>query len=146
MKHHPWRLCTLLLPLLCLAGRPLVAQSTGIVTKGGLNAEVLVKDIFAAGVCETITNVRAIGSSRGIGYFENGGGIIGLERGIMLATGPIENAAGPNDATDTGSEIGSGGSHPDLQALATRPVFDGVGLEFDFVPLDSIVTFRYVFA
>ena len=37
-------------------------------------------------------------------------------------------------------------SDVDLVKLATGPVFDVVGIEFDFVPLDSFVNFRYVFA
>ncbi len=131
----------LLLPF-CLSGQ----SDSGIVTQGDLSAESLVEDIFADGVCETITNIRAIGDPRGIGYFENGSSSIGLDRGIILATGSIENAAGPNEATDRHDDFEYSFDDPDLGLLADTVIYDAVGLEFDFVPLDSIIAFRYVFA
>lgn len=135
-------LLTLWLSATALSGQ----DSTGIVTQSGLSADELVKDIFADGVCETITNIRAIGDNRGIGYFEGGSSSIGLERGIILATGRIENSAGPNEATDRHDDFEYVSNDPDLRQLADTAVYDAVGLEFDFVPLDSTVAFRYVFA
>jgi gliding motility-associated-like protein len=118
----------------------------GIVTDGGYSVEELVTDIFVNGACETISNVNSIGNSDGIGYFENGGNIIGLENGIILSTGEITSAKGPNDASDTSGNFDDASGDPDLDSIAIEDVFDAVGIEFDFEPLDSFVTFRYVFA
>lgn len=122
------------------------AQSGGIVTDPNYEPDVLVRDIFASGACETITNISAIGNRRGIGYFENASHILGLDRGIILSTGEVEHAAGPNNAADISGDLGDHSGDQDLNSLATASVHDDVGLEFDFVPLDSFVTFRYVFA
>lgn len=110
------------------------------------SANQLVRDIFVRGICNNITNISTIGSAAGIGYFENGLSSIGLDKGIILSTGPIAHALGPNNLTDKSGDFNYNGGDPDLDILARTRVRDRAGLEFDFVPLDSFVTFRYVFA
>lgn len=117
-----------------------------IVTRGGYDVETLVRDIFVKGGCENVSNIRSSGHRDGIGYFEQGQSTIGLSEGVILATGAIKNAEGPNHVTDASSFFDVGGSDQDLRQMATDRLYDPVGLEFDFVPLDSFVTFRYVFA
>lgn len=127
--------------------RPItVAPPQGIVTDGDYSVETLVRDIFIAGACDNVTNIQAIGDARGIGYFENGANGIGLERGIILATGDISNASGPNNVTDRSGNFFDSSTDPHLGALATGALKDVVGLSFDFTPLDTLVTFSYVFA
>lgn len=110
------------------------------------SAEQLVNDVFASGDCELITNIQGIGSSNGIGFFSGGANIFGFDRGIILSTGHVNSAPGPNTTNDTGSELEGQTGDIDLVRIAEEAVFDRVGLEFDFVPLDSSVTFRFVFA
>ena len=118
----------------------------GIQTDDSFSVEDLVQDVFVSGACNTITNIRAIGDERGIGYFQNGGASIGIPRGVIIATGPVRNAVGPNTATDKSGDFLDNSGDPDLDIMATDNVSDAVGIEFDFMPLDSIVTFSYVFA
>ncbi|MCB0638453.1 MAG: choice-of-anchor L domain-containing protein, partial [Lewinella sp.] len=130
---------------LWIGGWSLPAQ-TVLVTHNDFTANTLVKDIFASGACENIDLIQPIGHTAGIGYFENGSASIGLDRGIILSTGPTSNAPGPNSATDRSGDFNDNSGDPDLSSLATGAVRDAVGIEFDFVPLDSFVSFRYVFA
>lgn len=125
-----------------------MAQSNpqSIQTDDGYEIDYLVKNIFAKGACNNITNVTRNGDHRGVGYFENGSEVIGLERGIMLATGPIQNARGPNTVSNKSGNFGDGSGDPDLNIMTGANVVDAVSIEFDFVPLDSFITFRYVFA
>lgn len=118
----------------------------GIQTDDSFTVEELVQDVFVTGACNTITNIRAIGSEKGIGYFESGEASIGMSRGVIIATGPVGNAEGPNTATDKSGDFMDDSGDPDLNLMATGDVKDAVGIEFDFMPLDSIVTFSYVFA
>ncbi len=118
----------------------------------GINAdpdfpvEDLVQEVFARGACETITDVQSIGNEQGIGFFSNGLDVIGIEEGIILSTGNVTNAHGPNTASDISTDFGDGSGDPDLDSIAIEEVKDAVGISFDFIPLDSIITFRYVFA
>lgn len=157
MRYLPYRLL-LLLMLIVLFNRstlphrtpPALAQAFpgggGIQTSGGYSAESLVKDVFAKGACDNISNIRRLGNSDGIGYFENGKTSIGMERGIVIATGSIKQAEGPNQAGDRSGNLNDMTGDPDLAKLSTHRILDAVGIEFDFVPLDSFVRFRYVFA
>ena len=152
MKKVPW---IFLFPLVFYSGigfrsigeLPRAAlPPEGIHTEGGFAPDQLVRDIFAKGACDNIYNVKALGPSDGLGFFENGESSIGINSGIILATGPISHAHPPNNADDKSGNFNASGEDPDLKLLATGPVHDAVGIEFDFVPLDSFVTFRYVFA
>jgi gliding motility-associated-like protein len=120
--------------------------SDSIITDGSYTTEELVKDIFVKGTCDNISNISPIGETQGIGYFENGIPSIGINRGIILATGNISNSSGPNQATDRSGNFYDESGDPDLSVLSSGAVKDAVGIEFDFIPLDSFVTFRYVFA
>lgn len=115
-------------------------------TEVGFTPEELVKNVFAGGTCDNISQIKGLGNPDGIGYFENGFASVGLDRGIILATGPVAYAANSNSEGDKSGDFGDKTSDPDLSQLATGSIRDRVGLEFDFVPLDSFVTFRYVFA
>lgn len=121
-------------------------RQEGIRTSDKFSVGTLVQDIFVGGACKNVSNIKALGNAKGIGYFEQGGSSIGIERGIILATGPIGNAEGPNAKGDLGGDFKDASGDPDLRNLTAAPIFDAVGLEFNFVPLDSLVTFRYVFA
>lgn len=140
MKKYAW--FWIMLVLVCTK----VRAQQGIVTHNDFTAQTLVKDIFASGACDNIDLISPIGHTNGLGYFENGLDIIGLDRGIILSTGPTHNAAGPNNETDKSGDLPGDGNDADLSRLSTGLVRDAVGIEFDFVPLDSIVRFRYVFA
>jgi gliding motility-associated-like protein len=121
-------------------------MAEGIKTDDGFSVEKLVQEIFVRGACKNIFNIKAEGDKSGIGYFENGESSIGIKRGIILATGPIGNSAGPNNERDISGDFKDLNGDADLQKITAIKVQDAVGLEFDFIPLDSLVTFRYVFA
>lgn len=70
---------------------------------------------------------------------------IGLQSGVILTSGSINNAVGPNANTGITTD-NNGGSDPDLVAVANGTVYDACVLQFDFVPESDTVKFRYVFA
>ncbi|THH36434.1 choice-of-anchor L domain-containing protein [Neolewinella litorea] len=134
---------------LCWAAAGLLAQSAApsIQVDPNYDAERLVREVFANDRCQTIFNIRQIGTNpSGIGYFSGSEDVVGFNRGIILSTGKVKDAVGPNKATNTGSKLSGPTPDPDLDLIANQGVFDHSGLEFDFVPLESEVTFRYVFA
>lgn len=90
------------------------------------------------------------GDDRSLHYFENGktgSGQLGIERGLLLATGPALSAEGPNSGT--GNLDGGTGLGPDPDLGTIIPAADirsGSILEFDFVPYTDKATFDFVFA
>lgn len=125
----------------------LQGQSGQLLTDPNYDAVTLVRDVFAGGRCETISNIAPIGAAAGIGFFSGGEDIVGFDRGIILSTGKVTDAIGPNQSRQTGEAPLEGQTGDiDLRFIAEETIYDRVGLEFDFVPLNSEVVFRYVFA
>lgn len=134
-----------LLCCLCLSFH-LVAQES-IQTENNLGVEDLVKNVFIKGNCRNVSNIRAIGDeTSSIGQFKNGATIFNINDGIILSTGAIDLANGPNIDNESGYAFNTESNDPDLSQLATDSLFDVTGIEFDFVPIDDKVSFRYVFA
>lgn len=112
----------------------------------GIAADVLVKDVFVGGDCFDISNVTSFGLASQLGTFSNGLSNIGFNSGVILSTGPAVFAVGPNDDDQKG--VGFFGPTPDadLSTLTAGVLFDKAGLEFDFIPTQSPITFNFVFA
>ncbi len=87
---------------------------------------------------------------RPLAYFSHAE-CLGMDDGILLGTGPVNgagtyNAEGPNSAYN-GMSGGYPGNDSDLQALLNQGLVNSISiLEFDFIPLQSEVSFDYIFA
>jgi uncharacterized repeat protein (TIGR01451 family) len=93
----------------------------------------------------TVSNVTYTGANEAGGTFSGGTGVVGFEDGIILSSGTLGNVVGPNvDDGITTSHAGPGDE--DLDTLSGFTTNDAAVLEFDFVPDDSSLSFRYVFA
>ena len=125
----------------------LLPAQEGIQTENDLGVEDLIKDVFIKGNCRNVSNIDFLGNdSLSLGQFENGISTISIGDGIILSSGDIALAPGPNIDNEAGFFFNLQSSDPDLTQLATGTLFDVTGIEFDFVPLDDRVTFKYVFA
>lgn len=120
----------------------------------GWSADSLVRNIFLnSGV--QVSNVTFNGSSDtifcdNIGIFDTGDTPtnLGIESGIIIATGNVRVAEGPNQNGGYNLPIPPNCANTDDQSLlsiATGNIVDGAVLEFDFVPYDSVIKFNYVF-
>ena len=122
-------------------------QMASIVTDPNYSAQQLIEDVFIGGGCFEISNVAPIGNTQGIGYFSNGGSSVNIDEGVILATGVIANAHGPNTVTNSiTTNFGDSSGDQDLNILSGGNVFDAVGIEFDFTPTVDMIEFNYVFA
>jgi len=108
--------------------------------------EELVKDHFIKGSCQNVSNIQSFGNELGIGYFSNAENVLGFSTGIIISTGDITDAEGPNDRIATTGIYDNIIGDVDLDIFSTSVVIDATGIEFDFVPFSNQVTFKYVFA
>ena len=67
------------------------------------------------------------------------------KRGIVLSTGNVFHAVGPNNSTNT-SSLSFEGKDFELSKLANGKIYDYTCLEFDFIPFSDSVSFRFFFA
>ena len=128
---------------------PLLAQP--ITVSNTMTPTQLVQNVLA-GPGVTISNVTFNGVpgtsvNNQIGTFNNGNGSIGVPNGVILATGGITVALGPNNSANASVPVdNNAGADPDLTTLANNTTFDKAILEFDFIPSGDTLRFNYSFA
>ncbi len=103
----------------------------------------LVENIFITG-CLTAENISYTGNSNAIGYFSNGIPGLDFNEGIIISSGDVADAAGPNTAGNTSTNY-NGAGDSDLDAIALGDTHDAAVLEFDFTPATDMISFEYVF-
>lgn len=100
----------------------------------------------------SVSNITFSGNPAQIGYFAANGSNIGLDSGVVMTSGNVNNLVPPL----TPSTSWGGPGDPDLlataQSVTSNPsagsitsTFDAAILEFDFVPDGDLVSFRFVF-
>ena len=143
------RLGSLVVVLLVVSS--LIGQENGTIqTDANYTPTQLIKDIFIGGDCFEVENIRYSGSPDAIGVFQSGERSINIEKGVILSTGNINNAEGPNVSTRISTDFEE--FYPtdnDLETLLdSREVTleDVVILEFDFTPTTDRIQFQYAFA
>ncbi|MFC7773967.1 T9SS type B sorting domain-containing protein [Flavobacterium sp. GCM10027622] len=115
----------------------------------------LVNSVLVNSPCVNITNVSSrtgtnFGSTNGIGYFENTNPAFPFTNGVLLTTGNVLNAPGPNT-----SDLSDGSSAwPGDANLETILAASGINmssrnatvLEFDFTSYSNYFNFQFLFA
>jgi gliding motility-associated-like protein len=129
-----------LVSVLLLSSYSSVAQ---MLVTTGQTAQQLANIIAGPGV--VVSNASITGSATAIGAFNSGANPIGtnVPSGVVFGTGNVTDFA-QNQTTFSSSVTGSPGI-PYLANLAGITSYDGLILEFDFVPNADWVSFDYVF-
>lgn len=112
----------------------------------------LVSDVLI-GPGVSVSNINFKGDKNtGISEFfysnVTGSNNLGLDRGVFLSTGNVQNASGKNSSQNTGSQ-GSNVSDKDLDSIIKitgKKTTDATVIEFDFIPMSDSIQFKYVFA
>ena len=123
-----------------------------ITTDESRTAQQLIENVLINSGCASITNVSVSGGNfpsgaKSFGYFNANGSSFPFTEGIILSTGRISNAPGPNDfISDDGSDSSWVGDADLNQALNLNNSFNATILEFDFVPIGTQISFDYIFS
>lgn len=111
------------------------------------NPTHLVEDVLITG-CLQAFNVTYTGDNLSIGYFHRNPAALPpnwpFAGGIVMTSGLAQNAKGPNNSGGT-SYNSTGPSDPTLNAIIPQTTNDACVLDFDFIPADNVVAFRYIF-
>ncbi len=114
------------------------------------SVEELIETVFIGGDCFQVEpgSIRYEGDEEGVGFFSSGTDALNMEEGIILSTGKVENAVGPNEKYNTGNWLSGSASDPDLEQLLddNYNLRDRASLEFDFTPTSEMISFEFVFA
>ncbi|MCB0792948.1 MAG: choice-of-anchor L domain-containing protein [Flavobacteriales bacterium] len=137
-------------PVLFLLLASTVARGQLVVNNTQTPAQLVQNVLLGGGV--TASNITFNGAPANViteqaGEFNSTNANVGITSGILLATGDVANALGPND--DGGSTTGGGfwgQTDVDLETLAGNTINDAAVLEFDFLVTGDSLKFNFVFA
>ncbi|MBK9177502.1 MAG: choice-of-anchor L domain-containing protein [Flavobacteriales bacterium] len=104
--------------------------------------EQLARSISGAGV--QISNPSITCHAQGYGEFTYSGTQLGLESGVILTSGRIADAIGPNNVENTTFQQGTAGSAL-LNTVTGRTTYDACRFEFDIIPSGDSLSFAFVF-
>lgn len=110
------------------------------------NATYLINNVLLGGGV-TASGITYSGDPSQIGYFDGSATFLGINDGLILTSGDIFSAVGPNNQSGvTGANPALSGTDPDLQVL-TSPfgMYDEAILEFDFVATGDSIKFDFCF-
>lgn len=118
-----------------------------ILTSQNSDATDLVQNVFIGGDCFEVEGVTYNGASGQLGSFSNGLSSINIDQGVIISTGAIGNAAGPNNFPNATTGYFTSGFDSDLDAISGGgTLYDIAKIEFDFTPTEDQITFEYAFA
>jgi gliding motility-associated-like protein len=116
--------------------------------------EELVTDVLIDSECNQSFNISSstgsdFGSTNGIGYFESNGSSWPFENGLIMTSGDIANAVGPESGVISDGDYNWPGD-ADLEAyipgLNAGDTNNASILEFNFVPVSNNISFDFIFA
>jgi hypothetical protein len=113
-------------------------------TSYSTNATALAQLIAGTGV--TVANATYTGSTKSAGTFAGGAGSVGIGSGVMLSTGDIATAIGPNNDSSAGDDMAQPGDTALDNLVAPYFTQDAAVLEFDVVPAAATIGISFVFA
>jgi len=105
--------------------------------------------VVVSNVTYNYSNPDAQNIQTTIGYFNNNGTGFPITEGVILGTGDVSLAVGPNtsgSSTNNNGVASPDPADPDLNAISTAVVNNECILEFDFVPAGDTIVFNYIFA
>lgn len=106
-------------------------------------AEELVSTLLGEGV--TVSDITIDCPSGAFGYFDCVDCNVGIPSGILLTSGSVGNAPGPNNTSAASTGLGAPGD-PDLDDIpGVLGTNDACVLEFDFTATSDTIRFNYVF-
>jgi gliding motility-associated-like protein len=129
-----------------------IGVSQNITVNQTYTAQQLIENILVNSGCISVSNFSASGGNFGTsefsyGYFNANGSAFPFQDGIVLSTGKLNSAVGPNtNFSDSGIGIGWNGDSDLNTALSLTNTFNATVLEFDFIPNANTISFDYIFA
>jgi gliding motility-associated-like protein len=129
-----------------------VSFSQNITVNDSFTPQQLIENILVNSGCVSVSNFSTSGGNFGsgglsYGYFNANGSTFPLQEGILLTTGNINSAVGPNsNFSDDGNGLSWNGDADLNTALGLSNTFNATFLEFDFVPNANNISFEYIFS
>ncbi len=120
-----------------------IANSFGqLNVQHGLNGQTLGEILSGENI--QVSNASVSGNALQHGSFTFSGNGLQVTSGVILSTGNIHDAVGPNSSHNTSTSFGGPGN-PLLTNLANSQTYDATVLEFDFEVQSDEIEFNFIF-
>ncbi len=119
------------------------ASADTLAVTGSSDAMALAQALVGPGI--TVTSASLTGVTNQQGTFTGGTGNLPFATGIILTSGSINNALGPNNSTGAGTNVGTGGNALLNGLIPGYSTYDANVLTFSFIPTNNVISFQYVF-
>ncbi len=138
LSHVNWGLVFSFLLFCSPAAKAQLTTSTALTP-----AQLVQTVLLGSGI--TASNITYNGAPLAIGSFNGSASNIGLAAGVLMTSGDLLSAIGPNNSSSAYVNNSLAGD-PDLdQIMSPTLSYDASILEFDFTPTSDTIKFRYVF-
>lgn len=139
--------CTITSPVIEQTNCPSMSVSTNQYTPQQLITDVLINSFCSSATNITYAESASYGTSyHSLGYFYNAYNFP-ITQGIVLSTGDMTRAPGPNASGTQSDGSASWPGDTDLSIITGEPIINNATtLEFDFVPQIDHISFEYIFA
>lgn len=128
--------------LIAFGGQTAKALSVSATT----NADTLVNTILGSGITYTPGTAVLVSTSNSAGTFTGGAASgLGIDTGILLTSGTVGNAVGPNNQSDAGTDNGTAGTAALNALIPGYTTHDATTLTFNFSSAGGSLYFNYVF-
>jgi hypothetical protein len=141
MKLKSFQLFLGAICLSCTGATLASAPARAIVLTANNDATSLINTLLSGSSGITATNATYSGSALAAGTFSGGNPDLGIDEGVILSTGRVIDAVGPNNSPSAGPIL------PALPGTALLPgtTFDAAILSFDFTTTTGAISLDYVF-
>jgi gliding motility-associated-like protein len=127
-----------------------ITVSTNTYTVPQLVNTVLINSPCVSAINVTSKTGTGFGSSNGIGFFQNTNPNFPMQSGVILSTGNVSNAVGPNTTALNDGAVSWPGDASLEATLAQSGIamhsVNATVLEFDFTPISPTFSFDFLFA
>ena len=127
-----------------------VSFSQNITVNESFTPQQLIENILVSSGCVSVSNFSASGGNFGTGelsygYFNANGSSFPFQEGILLTTGKLNSAIGPNaNFSDDGNGLTWNGDTDLNNALGLSNTFNATVLEFDFTTYSNYFNFQFL--
>ncbi|HEY0975875.1 MAG TPA: choice-of-anchor L domain-containing protein, partial [Flavobacteriales bacterium] len=104
------------------------------------NLQHLAQSITGTGV--QIINPQITCHAQGYGEFTYAGSLLGIDEGVLLTTGRLTEAVGPNNVENKSFQANTPGNTL-LNVVTNRTTYDACKLEFDIIPAGDSLQFDF---
>lgn len=105
----------------------------------------MIQQLFGNGVVVSNLTINCDTTQDQAGWFVANNTNLGLTNGMLLTSGAVQGAVGPNNSSGNTVGVTNGPGDALLNQISSATTYDACGIEFDLIPYCDTISLQYVF-